>query len=161
MDSKNGAPLRKIVGIEMHPDLHKYNFYALFWCSMVMLIAITAPTVIQPIYLKEVIGIAPKNFGKINTALVVMNEVASILLIGYVGLLSDRFGRRKIMTFGLAASGISFIVYGYSHNIAALISVSPIILVFILRTLYASFSSVCLASRLHHYRRLYISLKPW
>ena len=139
MDSKNGAPLRKIVGIEMPPDLHKYNFYALFWCSMVMLIAITAPTVIQPIYLKEVIGIAPKNFGKINTILVVMNEVASILLIGYVGLLSDRFGRRKIMTFGLAASGISFIVYGYSHNIAALISVSPLILVFILRTLYALF----------------------
>lgn len=139
MNSQNGAPLRKIFGIEMPPDLQKYNFYALFWCSMVMLIAITAPTVIQPIFLKEVIGIAPQNFGKINTALVVMNEVASILLIGYVGLLSDRFGRRRIMTFGLATSGMTFILYGYANDIAVAASLSPIVLVFVFRTLYALF----------------------
>ncbi|RMF95221.1 MAG: MFS transporter [Candidatus Schekmanbacteria bacterium] len=138
MNTEN-ASKRKIFGIEMPPDLHKFNFYSLFWCSMVMLIGITAPTVIQPIYLKEVIGIAAKNFGKINTTLVVMNEVASILLIGYVGLLSDKFGRRNIMTFGLVTSGITFILYGYAHNIAALTNASAILWVFVLRSLYAVF----------------------
>ncbi|MBI5375491.1 MAG: MFS transporter [Candidatus Schekmanbacteria bacterium] len=129
----------KIAGIEIPPDLKKYNFYALFWCSMVMLMAITSGSVIQPIFLKDVIGIAPQNFGKISTALVVINEVASILLIGYVGVLSDRYGRRKIMTFGLVTSGITYIIFGYSKSIADFSGIEPIIAVFILRALFVIF----------------------
>lgn len=128
---------RKLFGIEMPEDVRKLNFYSLFWCAMTLILALSYVAVIQPIYLKEVIGIPPAHFGKINANLLFLNEIAAILFLGLAGALSDKYGRRILMTLGLLFGGIIFILYGYSDLIAKDIGVNSLIIVYLIRFLYA------------------------
>ncbi len=129
---------RKLFGIEMPDDLTKLNFYSVFWCAMVLILALSYVSVIQPICLKEVIGISPAHFGKINANLIFLNEIAAILFLGVAGVLSDKYGRKILMTFGLFFGGIIFILYGYSDLIAKALGVNSLLIVFIIRFLYAA-----------------------
>src|SRR4030066_425845 len=104
--AQNPVVKKKILGIVVLEGLKPLNFYALFWCSMVMLIGITFGSVIQPVFLKEVIKVSPQHFGKINANLVFLNEVAAILFLGLSGALSDKFGRKILMILGFLISGI-------------------------------------------------------
>lgn len=128
---------KKTFGIVILEGLKPVNFYALFWCSMVMLIGISFPTVIQPIFLKEVIKISSQNFGKINANLVYLNEIAAILFLGIAGALSDKYGRKILMTLGLLISGVLFIIYGYANDFGIVTNTNSLVWVFALRFIYA------------------------
>jgi len=105
MNSQNKEVKRKkTLGIVILEGLTLLNFYALFWCSMVMLIGITCVAVIQPIFLKEVIKVPQQHFGKINANLLLLKEIAVILFLGISGALSDKYGRKILMTLGLLVS---------------------------------------------------------
>ena len=139
MDSPthNAATRKKTLGIVVLEGLKPLNFYALFWCSMVMLIAIVCVPVISSIFLKEVIKVSPQHFGKINSNLVFLNEIAAILLLGLSGALSDKYGRKILMTVGLFVAGLLFIAFGYSDQIGQATNINSLVLVFIIRFLYA------------------------
>jgi len=139
MDSHthNIATRKKTLGIVVLEGLKPLNFYALFWCSMVMLIAIVCVPVISSIFLKEVIKVSPQHFGKINSNLVFLNEIAAILLLGLSGALSDKYGRKILMTVGLFVAGLLFIAFGYSDQIGQATNINSLVLVFIIRFLYA------------------------
>ena len=139
MDSpaQNHVTKKKTMGIVVLEGLKPLNYYALFWCSMIMLIGITYVSVIQPIFLKEVIKVSPEHFGKINANLVFLNEIAAIMFLGLSGALSDKFGRKILMTIGLLIAGILFIIYGYADNFGRATNTDSLVWVFVLRFLYA------------------------
>ena len=138
MNSQNKEVKRKkTLGIVILEGLTLLNFYALFWCSMVMLIGITCVAVIQPIFLKEVIKVPQQHFGKINANLLLLKEIAVILFLGIAGALSDKYGRKILMTLGLLVSGLLFIVFGYADHIGRATDTNSLIWVFIMRFLYA------------------------
>ena len=138
MNSQNKEVKRKkTLGIVILEGLTLLNFYALFWCSMVMLIGITCVAVIQPIFLKEVIKVPQQHFGKINANLLLLKEIAVILFLGIAGALSDKYGRKILMTLGLLVSGLLFIVFGYADHIGRATDTNSLIWVFIMRFFYA------------------------
>ena len=138
MNSQNKEVKRKkTLGIVILEGLTPLNFYALFWCSMVMLIGITCVSVIQPIFLKEVIKVPQQHFGKINANLLLLKEIAVILFLGISGALSDKYGRKILMTLGLLISGLLFIVFGYADHIGRATDTNSLIWVFIMRFFYA------------------------
>jgi len=93
-------------------------------------------TLFTPIYLQEVIKIDKQNAGVINGSLSVVVEITIICLIGIVGVLSDKKGRKPLLIAGFFLSGIFTLLYGSSHIISMYLGLSkPIIFVYIFRFL--------------------------
>jgi MFS family permease len=85
-------------------DRHRNSLYLLASvCTIFMTLAIA----VQPLFLRNVIGVSFENAGIINANIQVVTEVLDLGLIFYLGYLSDRFGRAPIAVIGflIAAAG--------------------------------------------------------
>ena len=86
----------------------------------------TLPVVIQPVFLKETIGIPEGLAGSINSGLQNMSQVATILFIGLVGVASDKYGRRIFIIAGFVFCFVFYIVFGHSKDIAMLLGIGSV-----------------------------------
>ena len=83
---------------------HRWN--ALYLLAAIAMVFMTLAPALQPLYLRNVLGISFTNAGMINANVQVVTESLALAVIGYLGVLSDRFGRVPIMTAGfLVAAG--------------------------------------------------------
>ncbi|NOQ85390.1 MAG: MFS transporter, partial [Deltaproteobacteria bacterium] len=112
--------------IDIHVGLRATNFFALYLASWIMGCLMTLPVVIQPVYLKETIGITEGLAGSINSGLQNMSQVATILFIGLVGVASDKYGRRIFIITGFVLGFIFYIVFGHSKDIAMLLGIGSV-----------------------------------
>ncbi|MCK5186839.1 MAG: MFS transporter, partial [Deltaproteobacteria bacterium] len=106
--------------------LRATNFFALYLASWIMGCLMTLPVVIQPVFLKETIGIPEGLAGSINSGLQNMSQVATILFIGLVGVASDKYGRRIFIVAGFVLCFIFYIVFGHSKDIAMLLGIGSV-----------------------------------
>ena len=109
---------KKFAGIEIPVGLTGTHFFSLYLASWIMGCLMTLPVVIQPAFLKEIVGIPPDLAGSINTGLQNMSQLATLLLIGLVGVASDKYGRRILIIQGFALCFIFYVVFGHSKAIA-------------------------------------------
>src|SRR3990172_11692723 len=115
--------------IEIPEGLKKRNFWSLIFIGFLVNAILPLFHIIQPIWLEKVIKIDPASYGKINANLQVIMEIVNIAFVGYIGILSDRFGRKILMATGYILFGSVFFVYGYSNSIAASLGIDPVIIV--------------------------------
>ncbi len=108
----------KFAGIEVSPDLKRANFFFLYLNTFVVGTLMVLPAVLQPAFLKDVIGVSSDFFGSINSFLSIISQVATLLLAGAVGIMSDRVGRRILAFSGFSILSVFFILYFYSGQIA-------------------------------------------
>ncbi|HIJ63755.1 MAG TPA: MFS transporter [Rhodospirillaceae bacterium] len=92
---KNGN-LAKVAGSDFAPAQ---------WNVIYLLVAVSAlvsslSVAIQPLLLDKVFGIAFEKEGAINADIEVVAEIFSIICVGWLGLLSDRIGRVRIIALG-------------------------------------------------------------
>ena len=90
--------VNKFAGIEVPPDLTKVNFFFMFLNTMLAGIMMTVPAIIQPAFLSDVVKINQDFTGSINALLQNMSQIATLFFVGYIGVLSDKVGR-KILAF--------------------------------------------------------------
>jgi len=117
---------KKFAGIDIPVGLRATNFFALYLASWIMGCLMTLPVVIQPVFLKETIGIPEGLAGSINSGLQNMSQVATILFIGLVGVASDKYGRRIFIVAGFILCFIFYIVFGHSKDIAMLLGIGSV-----------------------------------
>lgn len=117
---------RSFVGIDIPVGLRATNFFALYLASWIMGCLMTLPVVIQPVFLKETIGIPEGLAGSINSGLQNMSQVATILFIGLVGVASDKYGRRIFIIAGFVLCFVFYIVFGHSKDIAMLLGIGSV-----------------------------------
>src|SRR3990170_864835 len=113
------------LGVKIPSDLAKKNFLSLYGAAFFGTVLTVFPAIIQPLFLKEIIGIPDKQAGSVNSLLQNMSQIASLLLAGYVGYLSDRVGRRILLLWGFISTGIFYLTFAYSKEIGLLIGMSP------------------------------------
>ena len=123
----------KTLWVGIPGDLKALNFWSLILVGFVINLILPLFHIIQPIWLEKVIGINPSSYGKINANLQIIMEIVNIIFVGYIGILSDRFGRKALMVTGYILFGSGFFIYGYSKVIADIIGVDPLIIVYFLR----------------------------
>jgi len=123
--------------IEIPEGLKKRNFWSLIFIGFLVNAILPLFHIIQPIWLEKVIKIDPASYGKINANLQVIMEIVNIVFVGYIGILSDRVGRKILLLIGYVIFGLGFLTYGSSNVIADFIGIDAIIVVYILRGINA------------------------
>ena len=117
---KNTAPsVKKFAGIMVAPDLTRMRFFFLYFNTLMIGLLTVIPAILQPAFLKDIIKVSMDFFGSTNALLQNMSQIATLLFVGYVGILSDRVGRKILAIIGFIVLAVFFSLYLYSNQIAA------------------------------------------
>ncbi len=125
--SKDNTPVDKVpkfAGMEIPPGLNKSNFLFLFICTMLGGIYLNVSVIVQPAFLVDIIKIDQSYTGSINAFLQNMSQVATLALVAYFGVLSDKVGRKKLAVVGFVLIGIFYYLLTLSNDIAAALNLS-------------------------------------
>ena len=122
---------KKFLGIDVAEDLKAVNFAGIYIICALLMLAYMIPTIALPRLLKETIGVGDTNFGTINSAIQILGSLTNIIFLGYVGFLSDRYGRKFLLTYGMLFASLAFVIYSLPLFFSSVFGVSALIFVFI------------------------------
>ena len=94
--------------------------------AAVAMVFMTLATAIQPLFLRNVLGIAFDRAGAINANVQVVTEVLALVVMGYLGYLSDRYGRVPIMTCGFLVGAVGGFLAPFSFQFGALLGIGGV-----------------------------------
>ncbi len=126
---------QRVLSIDLREGVKKYSFYLVIILGLLVNVLNTVPGVVLPVYLQEVIGISRRNAGKINSSIAVVVEITVIFLVGTVGFISDKVGRRILLSLGLISTAVSFSLLGFSNSIAQSLGINSLLMVYVTRWL--------------------------
>lgn len=138
MPSDTTNPKKKFLGVILVEGVTKINFSALIILACLCMIMTTMSPLLQPLFLDQVIKIAPEKTGRINANLLVLASIATIIFSGYFGRLSDRYGRKKVMSFGFVSTALTLIIFGYIKEISSFLNLPVMPLLVIARFLLSA-----------------------
>jgi MFS family permease len=98
------------------PGYSVLNVVTLLYATAASLALLTLVNFIQPYLLQEVFNIPRGEQGALTGNLAALQEVVVILLMGLVGALSDRTGRRILFAAGFIVLGIGYFIYPFADS---------------------------------------------
>ncbi len=113
----------KFAGIEVPPDLKRRNFFFLYLNALVIGMVMVMPTLIQPMYLKEIIKVSDDIFGLTNGFMQNISQVATLAFVGIVGIISDKIGRKILAFIGFGIIIVFFYLFGMSVEISSFLNI--------------------------------------
>ena len=117
---------KRFAGITIPPDLQSSHFFSLYLATFFIACVTVFASFIQPLFLKQVINIPEDQAGSINSGLQNVSQVITLLLVGLIGIFSDRVGRRILAVFGFIIAGIFYIVFGYALEISLALGITSV-----------------------------------
>lgn len=114
---------KRFAGIELAPDLRRSNFFFLYLNTLLIGILLVIPGIMQPAFLKDIIKVSGDFFGSINGAMQSIGQVAMLLFIGMIGVLSDKTGRKPFVIVGFSVLTVFYLLFLYSNSIASLLHI--------------------------------------
>ena len=111
---------RRVLGIELSPGITPIHLWAYFYAVLVSSAYAGALAVLQPGVLHSM-GIPFEVQGNLTGSLAAMQEVLFIILLGTIGAISDRVGRKNVYVFGLLTTSIGFALYPSAGSISELV----------------------------------------
>jgi MFS family permease len=128
------APGARIGPIEFAPGMSLLNGWTYLYQSFVAVALLSFFSFAQPYVMSEVLKIPTEETGRITGALLTMQEIVGLLLVGYAGALSDRVGRRPLFAAGFVVIALGYALFPFSTGTVEL---------FIYRFIYALGVAVC------------------
>lgn len=101
-------------------DRHRNTLYLL---AAVCTVFMTLAVAVQPLFLRNVLGVTFENAGVINANVQVVTEVLDLALIMYLGYLSDRFGRVPIAMTGFLVAAFGALLAPVSIQLGAIMGI--------------------------------------
>jgi len=114
---------KRFAGIEVAPGLRRRNFLFLYFNTLLIGILLTVPGIIQPAFLKDIIKVTGEFFGSINGALQSIAQVASLLFIGILGMLSDKTGRKPLAVSGFILLAVLYFLFLFSNELSSFLHI--------------------------------------
>ncbi|MBP6725578.1 MAG: MFS transporter, partial [Halioglobus sp.] len=108
------------LGIDLTEGVRRRHLLAYFCAAFISSSYAGAMAMLQP-GLLQVMGIAPGRQAMLTGYLSAMQELILIVLLGVMGALADRYGRKPIYIFGLLTTSAGFILYPFAASIAELV----------------------------------------
>ncbi len=114
------------LGIHLVPGVKPLNL----WCYLLVAIISSAYAgalaVLQP-GLLHAMGIPHGEQATLTGNLAALQELVFILLMGPIGALADRVGRRRVYAAGLLLTGLGYALYGQASSVAELVGLRLIV----------------------------------
>ncbi|CAK0775689.1 Magnetosome protein MamH [Gammaproteobacteria bacterium] len=117
------------------PFLQPHHHNALYLVVAVAMVLMTFIVALQPLYLSEVLGLAYNNAGFVNANIQVISEVLDLILVGYLGYLSDRIGRISLLVYGFLFTGLMALFAPFDKEIAVTLGLNALLVFYITRIL--------------------------
>ncbi|OSM08639.1 magnetosome biogenesis transporter MamH [Magnetofaba australis] len=113
-------------------DRHRNTLYLVVALSMIFMTLVLAT---QPLFLRMVLDLERENAGFVNANIQVITEVMDLILVGYLGYLSDRYGRIPIMMYGFIVAGATALLTPFVGDLALWFGLDALLLYYVARTL--------------------------
>ncbi|GMT41906.1 MAG: MFS transporter [bacterium] len=108
---------------------------SLYLTAALGMIFMTLIVAIQPLYLSEALGLTRGNAGFINANIQVVTEIVNLFAIGYIGYISDRYGRVPVMVGGFLLAGVTALIVPFSHVIGLWLGLGGLMVFYLVRIL--------------------------
>lgn len=116
----------KTLGIHLVDGVRPVHLWTYLLVAVISSAYAGALAVLQP-GLLHVMGIDPGEQATLTGNLAALQELVFILLLGPIGALADRLGRRVVYSLGLLLTGIGYALYAQAGSIPELIAVRLIV----------------------------------
>lgn len=110
----------KVGPVWMEPGFSRLNVYTLLYAAFFTIASSVFLSSTQPYLFNTILNIPLENQGALSGRLVLFNELVVIVLIGPLGLLADKIGRRPIYAAGYVFLFIGYMLYPTAESIADL-----------------------------------------
>lgn len=117
---------QRTLGIHLVPGVRPLNLWTYLLVAVISSAYAGALAVLQP-GLLHAMGIPPGEQATLTGALSAMQEVVFIALLGPIGALADRVGRRLVYSLGLLITGIGYALYAQAGSVAELYALRLIV----------------------------------
>lgn len=105
----------------IRPGLVRANVTAVLFASFFTISLTVFMGLIQPYVLNEIVIIPEARQGSVTGYLTLLQEIVTILLVGFMGAWSDRVGRRRVYVMGFCVLGLAYFVYPYASSVTDLV----------------------------------------
>lgn len=116
----------RTLGIDLAPGVRRGHLWAYLMAALISSAYAGALSVLQP-GLLHALGIPQDEQATLTGNLAALQELVFILLLGPIGALADRVGRRLVYAVGLLLTGIGYALYAQAGSIPELIAVRFIV----------------------------------
>ena len=113
--------MNRFLGIDLSDGVKRHHLIAYFVAAFISSSYAGALAMLQP-GLLQVMEIPQAQQATLTGNLSAMQEVILIVLMGVMGALADRFGRKPVYVFGLLATAAGFALYPFADSIAELVA---------------------------------------
>ncbi|CAK0744414.1 Magnetosome protein MamH [Azospirillaceae bacterium] len=113
--------------------IDRQSWNALYLIAAIAMIFMTLAVAVQPLFLRNILGIAFDTAGTINANVQVVTEVLALAVTGYLGFLSDRFGRVPIMVGGFLVGAAGGLLAPFSLPLGTLFGIGGIAFYYLAR----------------------------
>lgn len=119
---------QRAIGIQLVPGVRPLHLWAYLLVAIISSAYAGALAVLQP-GLLHALGIPQGEQATLTGNLAALQELVFILLLGPIGALADRVGRRLVYAAGLLLTGVGYALYAQAGSVAELIMVRLIVAV--------------------------------
>ena len=110
----------------LKPGLSPLNGYTMIWACLTGIPFLVVLNFIQPFILTAILNVPTEQHGSISGYLAILHEIIMIVMTGPFGALSDRVGRRRILTAGYLVAAAGVIAYPWADSIAGLVLIRSV-----------------------------------
>ncbi len=119
-------PAQSTLGIQLVPEVRPVHLWAYLLVAIISSAYAGALAVLQP-GLLHAMGIAPGEQATLTGNLAALQELVFILLLGPIGALADRVGRRLVYSVGLLLTGLGYALYAQAGSVSELVALRLIV----------------------------------
>ena len=106
--------------LQLAPGVSKTNCIGLFIASFTIIGLLTFISTSTYFVMSEVLELPEGERGRVSSMLVVLTEITQLILFGVAGVVADRIGRKPIISIGIVAMGVGYVLYPYADGIPEL-----------------------------------------
>lgn len=111
---------QKLGPVWLEPGISRLNVYTLLYASFFTIASSVFLSTSQPYIFMEILNIPIEAQGRLSGDLVLYNEIIVLLLIGPLGVLADKIGRRPIYAAGFFFLFIGYMLYPTASSVTEL-----------------------------------------
>lgn len=118
--TENDRPALKFGPLMMQPGVRPKHLFALFFASFFGIASMSFINTSQPYVLTEILGVPLDQQGTVSGNLTIIQEIVLLSILGPIGALSDKWGRKPLYVGAFVLMSFAYIIYPLAASVMML-----------------------------------------